>query len=65
MAVKRYDGNDKVFLAACKLAGVPVSRRQWVKYNRQGRGMAHGRKAEALRQLNPLSAEGGGGETRT
>ena len=49
MAEKKYDGNDQVFLAACKLAGVHPSRRQWVKYSKQRRGLAYSRRAEAAK----------------
>jgi hypothetical protein len=49
--IKKYYGNDRLFLTACALADTPVTRRQATKWG-QGRGKAYARKGEARRQLN-------------
>ncbi len=38
--IKMYGGGDKVFLAACELAGKPATKRQYTKYG-QKRGAAY------------------------
>ena len=52
MGVKNFDGDDKVFLAACEIAKVRATRRQYAKYSRQGRGKAYSVREEARKQVH-------------
>ncbi len=54
-SIRRYEGNDPLFLKACELAGMTldqITRRQGVKW-KQGRGRAWQKRDEAKAVLRP------------
>jgi hypothetical protein len=48
--LRMYDGDDRLFVVACLLAGTPATRRQWSKWL-QGRGKAFAARAQAALAL--------------
>jgi len=62
MAIKPYNGNDKLFLTACSLAThcrakLAVTHRQYRKWER-GIGSAYAKRGEARKLLNPDNVQG-------